>query len=136
MTNFTILQQSSEAPVQASLEADAIRVRADDIAAALGWELKPEGFCLGPVCYPVPEGSDLVTDDGVDLAGLAALLGRPLAVDQAHNAAFLGTAATERADSISSLHAPNFTLPDLDGAPHTLSGHRGSKVLLVAYASW
>ena len=32
--------------------------------------------------------------------------------------------------------APDFTLPDLDGRPHTLSGHRGKKILLVAWASW
>src|SRR5439155_1238873 len=29
-----------------------------------------------------------------------------------------------------------FTLADLDGRLHTLSNHRGKKVLLVAYASW
>ena len=32
--------------------------------------------------------------------------------------------------------APAFTLPDLDGKPHSLSDYRGKKVLLVAYASW
>ncbi len=136
MPNFTILEQDSETAVEVTLDAGAIRVRASDIESALGWELKPEGFCLGPVCYPVPEGSDLVTDDGVDLVSLAELLGRPLAVDEANNAAFLGTAAAERAESISSLHAPDFTLPDLSGKQHSLSDHRGKKVLLVAYASW
>ena len=50
------------------------RVAAADVERALGWELKPEGFCLGPVCYPVPAESELVTDDGVDIAGLANLI--------------------------------------------------------------
>ena len=136
MSNFTILQQGSESRVNTTAESGPIRVSASDIESTLGWELKEEGFCLGPVCYPVPEDSDLVTDDGVDLAGLASLLDRPLAIDADLGAAFLGTAATERGGSMSSLRAPDFTLPDLDGTLHSLSDHRGKKVLLVAYASW
>jgi peroxiredoxin len=34
------------------------------------------------------------------------------------------------------LTAPDFTLPDLAGKPHTLSHLRGKKVLLVTWASW
>jgi len=45
-------------------------------------------------------------------------------------------AASVRARALASLEAPDFTLPDLDGRLHTLSNHRGKKVLLVAYASW
>ena len=41
-----------------------------------------------------------------------------------------------RAERLLSLEAPDFTLPDLDGRPHTLAEHRGQKVFLVAYASW
>ena len=44
--------------------------------------------------------------------------------------------AAERAKTLSSLEAPDFTLPDLDGRLHSLSEQRGKKVLLVAYASW
>ena len=31
---------------------------------------------------------------------------------------------------------PDFTLPDLDGNSWSLSGLRGSKVLIYAWASW
>ena len=48
----------------------------------------------------------------------------------------LGVSAEERAQALASLEAPDFTLPDLDGRPHSLSEHRGKKVFLVAYASW
>jgi peroxiredoxin len=34
------------------------------------------------------------------------------------------------------LDAPDFTLPDLTGAEHALSEHRGKKVLLATWASW
>jgi peroxiredoxin len=37
---------------------------------------------------------------------------------------------------MATLEAPDFTLPDLAGRMHTLSDHRGKKVLLIAYASW
>jgi cytochrome oxidase Cu insertion factor (SCO1/SenC/PrrC family) len=57
-------------------------------------------------------------------------------LDVGERAACLGAAASERARRLASLEAPDFTLPDVDGRPHTLSGFRGKKVLLVAWASW
>ena len=61
---------------------------------------------------------------------------RPLAVDRDARVAYLGTSAAVRAARLTSLEAPDFSLPDLEGRRHTLSEHRGRKVLLVAYASW
>ncbi len=60
----------------------------------------------------------------------------PLAVDHEERVAYLGSSAAARAARLASLEAPDFTLPDLDGRVHSLSQHRGKKVLLVAYASW
>ena len=136
MTTFTIIDAGAPAEVSASVDGERVRVATADVERALQWELKPEGFCLGPVCYPVPEDSDLVTDDGVDIVGLARLIGRPHAVDAAEGAAYLGVPARERAQELGLLDAPDFTLPDLEGTPHSLSDYRGRKVLLVAYASW
>ena len=136
MTTFTIIDDGAMTEVSANVEDDRVRVSSGDVERALNWELKPEGFCLGPVCYPVPADSDLVTDDGVDISGLAELIGRPHAVAAAEGAVYLGVAASERAQELALLDAPDFTLPDLDGTPHSLSDHRGQKVLLVAYASW
>jgi peroxiredoxin len=50
--------------------------------------------------------------------------------------ACLGVGAQTRRAALVSLEAPDFSLPDLAGRRHTLSEHRGRKVLLVAYASW
>ena len=61
---------------------------------------------------------------------------RPLAVDRDEGVAYLGETALVRATRLASLQAPDFSLPDLDGRVHSLSEHRGKKVLLVAYASW
>jgi hypothetical protein len=84
----------------------------------------------------VRERGALVDASGVDLASFARALGRPLALDVAERAAALGTAAAERSARMATLEAPDFTLPDLAGRMHSLSDHRGKKVLLIAYASW
>ena len=39
-------------------------------------------------------------------------------------------------DYLATLEAPNFTLPDKSGKPHSLSDFRGKKVLLITWASW
>ena len=124
--------------------------RADDITVAnpsrptipeaalesmLGWELQPEGLCRGTMCVPVDQEA-LVGEDGLDLRVLADALQRPLVTDETHAVAALGASHHDRGDALASLEAPDFTLPDLDGNLHSLSDHRGKKVLLVAYASW
>jgi hypothetical protein len=74
--------------------------------------------------------------EGAALARRAEAAGRPVAVDRDERVAYLGVSAADRAKALASLAAPDFTLPDLDGRLHSLSQHRGTKVLLVAYASW
>jgi hypothetical protein len=137
MPTLTIVQPSAEAAVDAALEGGRVLLDGAALVRATGWERKPEGLCRGDVCVPV---RDAAAVDGpgatVDLAGVAALLHRPLVVDADAGAAFLGEAAAERAEALRSGMAPDFTLPDLDGRLHTLSDHRGSKVFLVAWASW
>lgn len=136
MATFTIFGEGPDVQVDASNDGGTVRVPAEAVERALGWELTDEGFCLGPVCYPLPPDTDLVTDAGVDLAGLAALIGRPIALDESEGAAYLGVSARVRSQELELLEAPDFTLPDLDGELHSLSDYRGKKVLLVAYASW
>jgi hypothetical protein len=85
---------------------------------------------------PLRNRAAVQTADGVDLAGVASALGRPLAVDGEAHVAYLGVSAHERGQRLESLEAPDFTLPDLEGRPHSLREQRGKKVLLVAYASW
>lgn len=74
--------------------------------------------------------------EGNALVKRAQTSGRPVATDPDERVAYVGVGAAERARALASLEAPDFTLPDLDGRPHSLSEQRGKKVLLVAYASW
>ena len=136
MSSFTLLEIDRVHEVSATISDGRIRIPADDVREALGWELKPEGLCRGDVCVPVSDAASLSTADGIDLQALAEATGRPLALDAAEGAAALGTALVDRAGQLESLEAPDFSLPDLTGALHSLSDHRGKKVLLIAYASW
>jgi hypothetical protein len=84
----------------------------------------------------VSSSSGLDVGELLDLGALAELLRRPLALDLVERAGFLGESASARSDALTSLDAPDFTLPDLAGISHSLAEHRGEKVFLVAWASW
>ena len=133
---FTLLDETRAVPVDATVAADGIRLPPAAVRDALGWELKPQGLCKDDTCIPVPPSAALVRDGAIDLTALADLLGRPLALDAAEGAACLGVAATDRARTLASLDAPDFTLPDLDGRAHTMSAYRGKKIFFIAFASW
>ena len=133
---FALLDETRALEVDAKIVPDGVRVAPSSVRDTLGWELKPEGLCKDERCVPVPPATRLVRQGGIDLATLAELLGRPLALDVTEGAACLGAAADDRARQLRSLDAPEFTLPDLAGQPRTLSDFRGKKILLVAFASW
>jgi hypothetical protein len=133
---FTIIDESRATDIDATMDDDRVLLTPASVEQALNWTLKPEGFCRDGVCIPVREGSNAVVDANVDLAGLARLLGRPLALDIDERAAALGASSHDRGLALASLEAPDFTLPDLDGRMHTLSAHRGKKVFLAVWASW
>lgn len=113
---FTLIDDGRPTAVQARVVDGAVWLDPDAVRAALGAEAAGTARA--------------------DLVELAARLDRPLALDLAERAAFLGVPAHARAERLLSLAAPDFTLPDLEGRRHSLSAHRGKKVLLVAYASW
>jgi AhpC/TSA family len=133
---FTVIEPGSERAVEARIDAGRVLLSADSLRDALGWELHDGTLCNDAMCVPLPAGSRLGEGGVFDLGEVAAALDRPLALDTDAGAAFLGVSAGERAQALGSLFAPDFTLPDLAGRPHTLSSYRGKKILLVAWASW
>jgi hypothetical protein len=124
--------------VEADAKADQLWLSADDLKRVSGWEFKPQGFCKGDVCVPIPDArkSELADGGRYNLAALANLLGQPFVTDAEHHAWCIGEAASERKRALTSLDAPDFTLPDLDGKMHSLSQYRGKKVFVVSWASW
>ena len=133
---FTLLDDGQAHELQVVVHDARVLVPDDALHNALGWKLEDQGLCRGDVCIPVRDRDALATPEGLDLEQLAALWDRPLALDVTERAAALAEGAASRQQALRSLEAPDFTLPDLEGRPHTLSEHRGKKVLLIAYASW
>jgi hypothetical protein len=113
-----------------------VQVNADSIATALGWELSPEGLCREGLCVPLPPGLGPDAEGDIDLLALVGALRRPVVVDIDERTACVGASADDRGDALASLEAPDFSLPDVEGRLHSLSDHRGRKVLLVVWASW
>ena len=77
---------------------------------------------------PAREGGTL------DARVLSERLGMELVHDDAHGLWALGPDSGARA--LASANLPEITLPDRHGNPFSLDSLRGSKVLLVAWASW
>jgi hypothetical protein len=97
-----------------------------DLERRTGWEIKPEGACRGEVCVPLPAPFDL-TD-------LARRLRMPLVHDQAHGLWALGPEAEGHA--LTSAELPEIVLPDRQGEDFALRSLRGTKVFMIAWASW
>jgi hypothetical protein len=137
-----IFEERVTSGVDASAQGGALWLDGEELKRVSGWEYKPDGFCRGEVCVPVPAArkSEFVADEGggarYNLAALASLLGCPVVTDGAHHAWCFGAAASERKRVLTSLDAPDFSLPDLDGKMYSISDYRGKKVFLVSWASW
>ena len=122
----TVLTDAGELTLGAE---DGLWLTATDAERATGWTLKPEGMCRDDLCVPMP-----VREGRVDVAAFWARLDRPVVRDG--EAWVLGAGAEQRNSALAGLIAPDFTLPDVNGVPHTLSALRGKKVFLCTWASW
>ena len=108
----------------------------DAFESLTGWTLKPEGMCRGDVCAPIYQRDAVLADGMVDLLGAAPVIGRSAVVDTERGIAALGASAAARADDMTSLQAPDFTLNDMSGQPVSLHNFQRRKVLLLAWSSW
>ena len=133
---LTMIDAGRAVEVDARVDGGRVLLTENALREALGWELHEGTLCNDAMCVPLPAGSSLAAGGPLDLAEIAGVLDRPLALDADEGVAYLGASARDRADALTSLIAPDFTLPDLAGQPHTLAEHRGKKVLLVVWASW
>ena len=106
------------------------RVTVDEFERISGWRLKPEGLCRGERCVPFRSNDP----DVVELDAVAEALAMPLVRDERHGLWALGSEAGTTA--LRSAVAPDLELPDFRGGTFRLSSLRGTKVVLVAWASW
>lgn len=126
--------------VPGAVDGDRVTVDAAVLEAAIGWELRDRGLCRGDICVPVADRGALFARDAsegqLDLAAVAAALGRLTVVDAGAGIMAVADDGTARRQALEGQVAPDFTLPDLDGTPHSFSDWRGRKRLLVTFASW
>jgi hypothetical protein len=121
-------------------DRDRLWIPLDELQDATGWAHKPEGLCRDEACVPLPAQKAQWLDDDrrrLDFAAFAAYLGHAVARDEERGVwAFGPPAATSAMSGSGPVAAPDFRLPDLDGNLHSLSDHRGKKVLLYCWSSW
>jgi len=135
----TLLYEQSETYCSTARAAgEDLWLDTPELERVTGWSMKPQGLCRGDICVPVPasQRADYVAGDAVNAAAFWRRMGNPVRHDDARQVWVLGTGANDRGATLQSLEAPDFALPDLAGVTHTLSEHRGKKVLLATWASW
>jgi hypothetical protein len=135
MAQLTVVADETT-DVAADIRAGRVLISRDALTDVLGWTLKPEGLCRDDVCVPVRDRDALVEGERVDLVAAADALGRPTVLDADAGILAVATARERRSTALQSLLAPDVTLTDLEGAPHSLSQWRGQKRLLHAFSSW
>jgi hypothetical protein len=143
----TIIYDDSATNLTSAREDDGqLWITTADLKRATRFEVKPQGVCRDELCFPLPKakreaflhkdaGQSRATDTWFNMTAFAQLIHQPVAHDAALSTWYFGLRSDQR-QQLSSLQAPDFTLPDLQGKPHRLSDFRGKKILLVTWASW
>ena len=108
-----------------------LRVSRIEFEQGSGWAIQPEGACRGDVCVPLRGAG---TGEKFDLQPVANALGMALVEDPGYGLWAVGPPTGGRA--LSSAALPSITLPEWRGGSFSLGSLRGTKVLLLAWASW
>jgi hypothetical protein len=94
---------------------------------------------VGQPCAIAAQGEPVALEAGV-VRGVAPGGASPAPTSGVGSVWYFGLRADQRlgggGQGLSSLTAPDFTLPDMAGKMHSLGEFRGKKVLLVTWASW
>jgi len=132
---------ATEIAVPPNSSAD-LWITTGDLTRATRFVIKTQGVCRDELCFPLPKSrkAEFVSKRGAttwfNLSEFAKLIRQPVVVDQKNGVWYFGVREAEQNGYLTSLEAPNFTLPDLNGRLHSLDDFRGKKVLLVTWASW
>ncbi len=115
-------------------------VRMDELPGATGWQMKPEGACLGELCVPLPANKReewiADADDWVWFcySEFADMMGQKYVRDG--DVWSLGPVPAVRSVGLESAIAPDFEATERNGNTLRLSDLRGRKVVLFTWSSW
>ena len=121
-------------------DTEALWVRLNELPDTTGWQMKPQGACLGELCVPLPDDKReewiADADDWVWLnySHFAAMIGQRYVRDG--DVWSLGSVPAVRAGGLESGIAPDFEVTDRNGDTLRLSDFRGHKVVLFTWSSW
>ena len=123
-------------------DASDLWVKPEDLTRINDFELKPQGACLDELCIPVLQDRDsdmYVTrrnQGWFNLTELASILQQAWVADYDEAVWSFGGMPVERRAFFQSAVAPDFSLPDRNGNPVSLSDFAGKQLLLLTWASW
>ena len=135
MTQLTVIDESGSHSFE-KVGFGNLGVSANSFSHATGWTLKAEGLCKDEICVPVRDTATMSDGASIDVAEFARVTDRKTVIDAARNVVALGEQASARAESMATLDAPNFTLPDINGNLVSLSDFAHRKKLILAWSSW
>lgn len=113
-----------------SVILEKLQVGREEFTQRTGWTIHPEGACKGEVCVSLPP----FRAPTLDVRTLAERLHMPLVRDEAHGLWCLGPEAEGKV--LASARAPELDLPEWRGGVFQLRSLLGTKILLLAWASW
>jgi hypothetical protein len=134
----TVLYQGRTHKIESPGAGPQLLVRPDELENISGFELKPEGACLGELCYPLPEGV-LVQQEGdqwFDLAAFADHIGQPYVADHEARVWSFAEIPAKRESLLVDAMAPEFEITDRQGKVIRLADLKGKKALIVTWSSW
>ena len=137
MTLGQVINQDGETTaVEVASNFGEFAISIEDFESATGWQLKPEGLCFADACVPVANASALTNKTHIDLVEFTRVTKQNIVFDRQRQVAALGERADSRSNSMSSLLAPDFKLPDIHGRQVSFSDFNRRKRLLLAWSSW
>lgn len=137
MTPGLIINSNGQiSDVEISQNFGEFSIAKSELEKFTGWQLKPQGLCIDEICVPVRDSSALTDGKNIDLVEFARLTNQNIVIDQQRRIAALGEHADSRNQSMATLDAPDFTLPDVHGRQVSFSDFNRRKRLLLAWSSW
>ena len=134
-----LARERSDVLDRAFVETDHLWLPASHLRRINGFALKPEGLCAGEICIPLPAGSVWTKiRDGetfVDATAFAAHV-RQASARSRDGSVWSFAPVPLLASPLLVGQAPDFELLDREDNAVRLSDFRGSKVLLLTWASW
>jgi hypothetical protein len=110
----------------------SLEIPREEFESKSGWQLKPEGACMGDRCVPLP--GNPISSRTVDVRLISEALEMPIVHDSLHGLYAVGPASGGAL--LAAAVCPEIELPNLDGKMFKISSLRGRKVVVVSWASW